>query len=340
MNVAFFIRQFGERGTEVSTYNYAKYNEEILHNRSFILCFTPKKQKEVNLSTTRVTYDRFVSRFPTIEIDDIAEIGDVIDKHVIQVFYTQAHGGGGDIYDFGNNKLWGKCKTVKHCVFDTTFPEGDFYLSISETLCKKNNTSIPVIPYIVDYFPDNHSDLRKELNIPQDAVVLGRHGADTEFDIPMAQQAVMEFLALDATAYFLFLNTRVFYKHPRVIHLDKNTDLAYKARFIDTCDAMLHARAMGETFGLAVAEFSIRNKPVITCPCGDMEHIKILGDRSVQYNSKLELLDILKNFRPIAASRNDWNAYQFFSPENVMRLLDRAVFSKVNVNRDKHHSRD
>ena len=37
-----------------------------------------------------------------------------------------------------------------------------------------------------------------------------------------------------------------------------------KEAFYRTCDAMLHARRDGETFGLAVAEFSVRNKPVIT----------------------------------------------------------------------------
>jgi hypothetical protein len=32
-NIAFFVRYFTERGTEVAIYDYAKYNEEILHNK-------------------------------------------------------------------------------------------------------------------------------------------------------------------------------------------------------------------------------------------------------------------------------------------------------------------
>ena len=44
--VGFFVRQF--TGTEVATNDYAKYNEEILGNISYIICFTEKKQKELN----------------------------------------------------------------------------------------------------------------------------------------------------------------------------------------------------------------------------------------------------------------------------------------------------
>ena len=35
MNIGFFVRHFTERGTEVTIYDYAKYNEEILHLFSF-----------------------------------------------------------------------------------------------------------------------------------------------------------------------------------------------------------------------------------------------------------------------------------------------------------------
>jgi len=37
MNIGFFIRHFTERGTEVSIYDYANYNEIILNNKSYIM---------------------------------------------------------------------------------------------------------------------------------------------------------------------------------------------------------------------------------------------------------------------------------------------------------------
>ena len=36
------------------------------------------------------------------------------------------------------------------------------------------------------------------------------------------------------------------------------------------------------------------NKPIITCKCGEIEHINILGDRAIIYNNKEELIHILK----------------------------------------------
>ena len=91
---------------------------------------------------------------------------------------------------------------------------------------------------------------------------------------------------------------------------------------------MIHARGMGETFGLAVAEFSIKNKPVITCSCGDLEHIKILGDKAILYNSKEELIDIFKNIQSIISQHNDWNAYKMYNPEYVMNLFKTYIFDK------------
>ena len=63
MNIGFFIRHFTERGTEVSTYDYAKCNEDILHNKSYIICFTEETQKKINFPTVRYSYDKFKLRF-------------------------------------------------------------------------------------------------------------------------------------------------------------------------------------------------------------------------------------------------------------------------------------
>ena len=63
------------------------------------------------------------------------------------------------------------------------------------------------------------------------------------------------------------MHTPPFARPPRaknIIHIDRTSDPARKAAFIRTCDAMLHGRSNGETFGLAVAEFSAANRPVLT----------------------------------------------------------------------------
>ena len=327
MNIGFFVRHFTERGTEVAIYDYAKYNEKILNNKSYIICFTQDTQKKINFPTERCSYNKFNDRFKIIEISSINDMINVIKNYKLSFFYTQTYGGGNDVYQFNNKNIWGHCKTIKHCVFDTTYPESDFYISISEMLNKKNNTTTPVIPYIVD-LPNCDENLRNELQIPQDAIVFGRYGGIEEFNINFSHNAIKEHLNLEKNSYFLFMNTQKFYEHPRIIYLDKNLDLNYKVKFINTCDAMIHARMMGETFGLSVAEFSIKNKPIITCPIGDLEHIKILGDKAVIYKSKEELINIFKNIKTIINSRTDWNAHKLYSPDYVMNLFKIYIFDK------------
>jgi beta-1,4-mannosyl-glycoprotein beta-1,4-N-acetylglucosaminyltransferase len=330
MNIAFFVRHFTERGTEVAIYDYAKNNKDILRNNSIIICFTDAKKQSLGFSTERHSYDKFKSKFQVLEINDMQEMSGIIKKYDLHFFYTLTYGGGNDIYQFENKLIWGNCKTIKHCVFDTTHPESDFYISISDTLNSKLNTNVQVIPHIVN-LPNCFEDLRDNLHIPKDAIVFGRYGGYDEFNINIAREAIVEFLRVNNNAYFLFMNTNKFYEHPRIIYLDKNINLIYKVKFINTCDAMIHARDMGETFGLSIAEFSIKNKPIITCPCGDLEHIKILGDKALIYTSKDSLIQIFTNIKDIIKSRYDWNAYTLYSPEYVMSLF-KNIFNNYKLN--------
>ena len=324
-NIGFFIRHFSERGTEVSTYDYAHYNEIILQNKSYIIHFSDDAQKKYGFPDVKDSFPKFNSTFEMIEINDITDLKDVIEKYKLDFFYTLT-GGGQDIYQFDNKYIWDKCKTIKHCVFDTLCPECDYNLSISNHLNNKNNTSYTVLPHIVD-LPNTDTHLRDELNIPHDAIVLGRYGGFHQFDLNIAHNAIKKFLNINKTnnVYFLFMNTVEFYHHENIIYLDKNIDLLYKTNFINTCDAMIHARSDGETFGLAIAEFSIKNKPIITCPCGDLEHILLLGDKAITYNNTEELLDIFSNIKELFSQHSDWNCYREYTPEKVMDIFDNIL---------------
>lgn len=164
-----------------------------------------------------------------------------------------------------------------------------------------------------------------ELNIPHGAVVFGRHGGSGTFSIPYAREAVQEVARKHKDWYFLFLNTNKFCDLPNVIFLPATADMAYKTKFINTCDAMIHARAEGETFGLACGEFSIKNKPVITCSnMGDRCHIEILDNKGLYYRSKSELLKILKsighNIDKVRSS--EWDCYsKMYNPHVVMKKI-------------------
>jgi hypothetical protein len=334
-NIGFFVRHFTERGTEVSVYDYAEYNEKILNNKSYIICFTMDKQKEVKLCMERISYPKFKDRFEILEIDDIQELKYIIKYYNLDFFYTQTYGGSNDIYQFENKKIWGNCKTIKHCVFETCYPESDFYISISNHLNERFHTNLPVIPLIVRPLPETYDNLREELGIPKDAVVLGRYGGEGEFNINYVHEVIRDYLLLYdqqkyniPNIYFLFMNTNIFYEHSHIIYLPKNIDFMYKSKFINTCDAMIHARKMGETFGLAVGEFSIKNKGIITSKSGDLEHIKILGDKAIIYDSKEKLINIFTNINKYIEEKKDRNAYQYYSPENIMNLFNELIFSK------------
>ena len=206
LNVVFFLRHFLERGTEVAAFDYAQYNESILHNKSYIVCFTPKKQSSLRWPMERPSYMKFYNRFPIFEINDISQMSDIIKEFNISFFYTLTHGCHEHTYQFDNKAIWGSCKTIKHCVFSTTGQDGDYFISISSQLNKQNNTNIPVIPHIVS-LPNTSLNLREALGIPSDAVVIGRHGCYTTFSIEYVKEFIREYIERNKKLYFLFLNT-------------------------------------------------------------------------------------------------------------------------------------
>ena len=113
-------------------------------------------------------------------------------------------------------------------------------------------------------------DLRAELGIPADATVFGRHGGDNTFDIPEARSAVLAVARRRADIYFVLMNTREIWvregetRPPNILYLPPTTDERRKGDFIRSCDAMIHARSSGETFGLAIAECARARRPMAT----------------------------------------------------------------------------
>jgi hypothetical protein len=110
MNIGFFIRHFTERGTEVAIYDYANYNEEILNNKSYIICFCEETQKKIGFPIQRYSYDKFNKRFQIIEINDMSDMKNIINEFKLHFFFTLTHGGANDIYQFNNKEIWGNCK--------------------------------------------------------------------------------------------------------------------------------------------------------------------------------------------------------------------------------------
>jgi hypothetical protein len=122
------------------------------------------------------------------------------------------------------------------------------------------------------------------------------------------------------------MNYPPFLSHERAIFLPGNPDPEFKTRFINSCDAMIHAQRLGESFGLACGEFSSRDKPVITFGGSyGRSHIEILGDKALLYNNKQELVLILLSLTKQFIGARNWDSYsEQFAPGPVMEKFKRV----------------
>jgi hypothetical protein len=312
MRIGFLTNHISYGGTEVALYDYAHFNEVLLGNTSVILT---RDYRE----THQEIYDKFSKRFPIFYITTQSDIDDIATKEHLDVVYVQKSG---EVDWFVSRTK----KCVVHVVFETRYPHGNVYAAISPSLNTLYHTNLPVVPYMV-YLEDTDETFRDELNIPKDAVVIGRHGSSGSFDIPFVQKAVPKILDQHPNMFFVALNTEPFAEHPRILYLPRTTDLRVKRKFINTCDVMLHARTRGETFGLACGEFAISGKPIVTYGKSlERAHMDILQGKYCAYSNETELVSIFENA--------DWkhidmktNGYMKYTPEKVMKVFESVFLS-------------
>lgn len=314
MRVAFHTNQLSLRGTEVSMFDYAKYNEELLGNKSIVIT----KHPEIYRYSDPLAIEKFKNRFPVFFYKTNDELQSIIKENNTDVFYAQK---AGEIDDVVSKS----CKTVVHAVFQHFQPHGDVYAYISEWLSNIYGNRYPFVPYMVD-LPDENGDLRKELNIPDEALVYGRHGGYETFDIGFVKDAIKNLVRERDDVYFLFMNTERFSdeSYRNIIYLEPTADLVYKTKFINTCDVMIHARIKGETFGLAVAEFSLRNKPVLTYDRSqDMAHKMILKNRGTYYSNEEDIRVYFKIIKKPFNKVDNASMYGDYTPQKVMEKFNK-----------------
>lgn len=315
MKIAFHSNQLGVRGTEVALFDYAYYNRTLLQNESIIIS---------DVNSDLAARSKFENEFETLLYTDFSEVISWVDKYKIDAVYYQKAGH----YD---NKLVPNARNLVHTVFQYKQPHGDVYAYISKWLANHmSQGSLPYVPYMVDILKYNHNtDYRELLSIPKNATVFGYYGGPDSFNIAFAKKAVVDVARLNKSTYFLFMNVNAFCDEPNVLFLEGSADIDKKIGFINTCDACIHARNGGESFGLTVAEFSSKNKPVITtayctAELNDLAHIEMLGEKALLYYDYNSLIKILLNFNDIKTQREDWNAYTQYNPEKVMQQFNQV----------------
>lgn len=307
MKIAFHDNILSLRGTTIAIYDWAYWTREyfdispiIMFNKNF-----PQNNEDV--------YKKFKLEFPIYGYYSLNEIDIILEKTKCDYFFMMKSGNKDKV-------ISNVCKNLVSATSSAWTPDwihGDVYAMCSSWLSKLTNYTIPYVPHIVN-LPKINEDMRQKLSIPKDALVIGRNGGWETFDIQFVKDAVYRVLDMRKDIWFLFQYTKPFIQHERVIYLPGSAELKEKTKFINTCDAMLHARYQGESFGLSCGEFSIRNKPIITFyNSPERNHIDTLGEKGIYYENKTDILYILKNLDKKEINSLEWNCYQEYSPEKV-----------------------
>ena len=329
MVIAFFVEEMNLRGVANSTFLYSKYNEEILKNKSII--FYNKRNNRHNKNVIK----KFKKKFKIIGINSFSEIDNYHNRYRIKYIYTQT---GGE----RTNEVSKRIKTLVHYVYPQKFSErhGYNYICVSNWLSQQfTNNKLPVLPYIVE-INKTKKNLRKKLKIKKNQIVIGCHGGESSFDLKFAQDTLIDLVKQKGNITFIFLNIQKFCNHPRIIFVKGTANEKVKKEFLNSCDAMIYGRSLGESFGMSCGEFAVLNKLIISYKYNrHRSHIDSLSKNYyVEYYSRKSLWNILNNFdREYKLPKNKKNKYLECTPKKVMETFKKILLSqpleiKISIN--------
>ena len=310
VKVAFHSRWVTERGSEGAMLDYARLNRSVLSNESVICLPDNSNSKENSI------LGRWKQEFPILFYRNPHELGRKLGKEKVEVIYMTKPG-------FYDGFLVPGVKNCVHAQFLCDEFHGDIYAYLSPWMSRvMTGREDSFVPFFVPKM-DTGENLRKELRISRESRVFGRHGGYETFNIPFVRKLVASHVRSHPQDHFIFLNTRPITgteSLANVHYLPATVDPREKAKFLATCDAMIHARDTGETFGLAVAEFAVLAKPVITfSESKERAHLEMLGKQALLYRNVAELAEILREFCPHKTHGTEQNIYA--DPEMVMQIF-------------------
>jgi glycosyltransferase involved in cell wall biosynthesis len=322
LKILFHENSLSERGTSTAVYDYVYYAREYLDVEP-VVCYDTRYPNNISV------VEKFQKEFEVIGYNDFSEVQQLADQRMPDYFYAIKYGVP-DGVQIRNSK------NLIHSVFARN-PEnqhGDIYAVVSEWQSQQSGGVIPFVPHMLN-LPDHREDFRAELGIPKDALVVGRYGAYDTFNIQFAVDTVNKILNKRRDIWFIFLNTEKKIDHERCLYLPAITDPVEKVRYLNTCDAMLHARDYGETFGLSVLEFAAQGKQIISYddeelqtrhPLGGRNHFLFLKDNCFKYQNADQLGYLLMHL----TRKNPFDtAYlrEEYSPKNIMSIFQKVFLS-------------
>jgi len=316
MKVAFHSRFLTERGSEGAMVEYARLNRSVLGNESLI-CL-PHQPDFAGHPILKKWQEEFVVILYTSK----NELGQRLAHEDVEVLYLTKPGP-------WDGFLVPGLKNCVHAQFLCDEFQGDAYAYLSPWMSRvMTGREDSFVPFFVPCL-NSQENLRDKLGISPTAKVFGRHGGWDTFNIPFARKVVAEHARRHPEDHFVFLNTEPLQgtaKMKNIHYLTATVNPAEKAAFLATCDAMLHARWHGETFGMAVGEFAILSKPVITY-AGSREkaHLEMLGSEALGYLDCKSLRTILSRFQKRATGRTLY--HDFGEPQRVMEFFREKFLS-------------
>lgn len=316
-NVLFHNHSLTNRGVTNSTVEYARHNRSILGNESALIYQENFDLKGLDIHSNMSVVEELRKEFTVHTYRTTEELNEIASKY--DLCYSQRSG------EY-MEPIVTSTRFGVHSVFQYNQPHGDVYAYISKWLSDAvTQGQAPYVPYIVDLPEPNH-DVRAALGISKDKFVYGRLGGYNTFDIPWVRQAIVNLVNERNDIVFIFANTEEFYYHENIRYLPPFFSQQAKSNYISACDAMIHARWLGESFGLSNAEFLFHNKPVLTWSGGyDRNHIVMLGNTGLVYDEGT-IARMLRQQRE--AERKDYRQIVAeFSPQNVMKKFEEVFLT-------------
>lgn len=316
--IIFYTHTLNFRGVTNSILNFAHHNQEILGNESIIM-YSPvydiKSNAERDIDNNIEIIKQIKNKFELLECRDWNHTNDISSKY--DVFYSQKAG-------LKEQPLITNTKSVVHSVFQYDEPHGDVYAYVSEWLSdfmlERYKVKHPWVPLIVNQpiSRDYRKEWRTNLGISENQFVYGRLGGETTLDLDFVQDTIKKIVNESDDFVFVFPNTAKFYEHKNIHYIPPILNETQKTDYINMCDAMIHARERGETFGLGMMEFLAHNKPVLAWDFGvDRNHMRILEPFGLLYDED-DVYHMMTNL-----PNRDKVEYKLatipYSPDNVMK---------------------
>lgn len=352
MKIAFYSNQLGYRGTDKNLKYLAKFNQTVLNNESII----------ITVNTGSHTALETFKDYETHIIDN-NQFNYICEKTKVDYFYAIKPG-------YIDYSVVDVCKQLNHFVYTEGWEfHGHRCAFISDYLVDKANKAFfsstdeefqskqnffPLkkyewsLPFYCKEYNSTEENLKQYLSIPKDKIVLGYMGGSDQFSIDWVRDILIKYCFENNDVYFIFLGVDPWFIPSSCSEYFKflpfSVEEDFICKFINTCDGMIHARADGETFGLSIAEFSLKNKPVLTYNTFsddshpleynkymDTAHLDLLKEKGWYYRTPSELYFIIKNFKDIKEQRKNINYrenYQLFnSPEYIMKRFSEIYLS-------------